>query len=76
MDNPYERLAHEIVLQAVKDYRSACKQLKQNPKSDVANRHLISCQKFFLSEWFKEITDADGGLLLNNLNEEVGVFDT
>ena len=76
MDNPYERLAHEIVLQAVKDYRSACKQLKRNPKIDVANRHLISCERFFLSEWFKEITDADGGLLLNNLNEEVGVFDT
>ena len=76
MQNPYERLVHAIVLQTVKDYRSACKQLKQKPKSEAATRHLISCEKFFLSEWFKEITNADGKLILNKLNEEVEVFDT
>lgn len=76
MIDPYERLVHAIVLQAVKDYRSAYKQLKRNPQSDAATRHLISCERFFLSEWFIEITDVDGELLLNKLNEEVGVLDT
>lgn len=70
MTNPYERLIHAIILQAVKDYRSACKQLKRNPKSEAANRHLISCESFFLSEWFKEMADTDGELILSNLNKE------
>lgn len=76
MDNPYERLAHAIIIQAVKDYRTACKRLKCNPQSEAAHRYFISCQKFFLSEWFKEITDTDGEHLLKKLNEEVGIIDT
>ncbi|XJS11222.1 hypothetical protein ACF3NG_03020 [Aerococcaceae bacterium WGS1372] len=76
MDNPYERLAHAIIIQAVKDYRKACKRLKLSPQSEAANKHFFSCQKFFLSEWFKEITDADGEHLLKKLNEEVGIIDT
>ena len=48
MDNPYERLAHAIIIQAVKDYRKACKRLKLSPQSEAANKHFFSCQKFFL----------------------------
>lgn len=72
MIDPYERLVHAIILQAVKDYRSACKSLQRNPNSSVARQHYASCQRFFLSEWFKELTEADGKLLLDKLNQEVG----
>lgn len=74
-ENAYERLAHGIILQAVKDYRKACGQLKRNFNNDVAYRQYISCKTFFLSEWFRDLSNVDGELLLNNLNKEVDIFD-
>lgn len=32
-EDPYERLANAIILQAVMDYRAALKQIKRNPKN-------------------------------------------
>ena len=33
MTDPFESLANAIILQAVKDYRTAGKKLKRNPKN-------------------------------------------
>ena len=35
-EDPYERLANAIVLQAVSDYRSALKKIKAHPKNREA----------------------------------------
>lgn len=32
-ENPYEKLANAIILQAVSDYRVALKKVKKNPKN-------------------------------------------
>lgn len=71
MINPYERLANAIILQAVHDYRRARKILVKNPKSEAAIKHLISCERFFCSEWFTELTNTDGSTLLRQLQTEV-----
>lgn len=55
----YERLANEIILQAVKDYRLS--------KSPATRR---SIERFFRSDWFEVLTSIDGVKLIEKLREE------
>ncbi len=55
----YELLADAIVIQAAKDYRRA---------KSLSDRNEI--KRFFLSDWFKFMTDADGRKLLRKLDRE------
>ena len=52
MTDPYENLANAIVLQAVKDWRSAVRKLKKRPRYDPARQMKDECERFFLSDWF------------------------
>ena len=70
MNNPYENLAHAVILQAVKDYRWARKKLKQNPKKREAKLMIEDCERFFRSKWFTALTTVDGVTLLRKLEEE------
>ena len=55
----YELLAEAIILQAVRDYRSA--------DSNGAKAHII---RFFRSDWFKVLTDLDCEVLIERLKKE------
>lgn len=66
----YERLASAIILQAVNDYRAALVALSKNPKNILANRDKSECERFFLGEWFSELTDVDGKWLIHKLQRE------
>lgn len=55
----YERLANEIILQAVKDYRKT--------KSPAIRR---SIERFFRSDWFEVLTNMNGEKLIERLREE------
>ena len=72
----YTRLAREIILQAVRDYRAACRTLKRNPRQKEMRQEAEEMRdeviSFFRSQWFTELTDVDGEYLLRKLNEEVG----
>ncbi len=70
--NPYEELANAIILQAVKDYRKALRQLKRNPQYSSAIIEKEECEHFFQSEWFEDLTKVDGLWLMRKLREEVG----
>lgn len=72
MDEAYSRLANAIVLQAVKDWRAARRKLKRKPQNESARIELESCERFFRSDWFTELTDVDGRVLLRKLYEEDG----
>ena len=72
MDEAYVRLANAIVLQAVKDWRAARRKLKRKSQNESARIELESCERFFSSDWFTELTDVDGGVLLRKLYEEDG----
>lgn len=75
MTDPYENLANAIILQAVKDWRSAVRTLKKRTRYDPAKQIKEECERFFLSDWFEVLTSVDGRLLLRKLKEEEGIHD-
>ena len=66
----YEELANAVILQAVKDYRQALRQLKRNPEYEKAVDMKKDCERFFQSEWFEYLTKVDGPWLMRKLREE------
>ena len=71
MTDPYEQLANAIILQAVKDYRDALKKLKKRPRYDPAKDMIFEVERFFHSDWYRELTSVDGNFLIKNLRSEV-----
>lgn len=61
----YYRLANAIVLQAVNEYREALRQ-----DDTAAKWKKISLRRFFRSDWYKLLTNVDGELLMERLEEE------
>ena len=70
-EDPYERLANVIVLQAVSDYRSALKKIKAHPKNREAISEALEIEKFFRSGWYSILTDVDGEYLIRRLQDEI-----
>ena len=62
----YRRLAHAIVIQAVKDWTEA----SRRPNSDKAKKVKEDCERFFLSDWFTELSGLDGKGFLAKLRKE------
>ena len=60
MMDAYEKLANAIVLQAVKDYRSA---------KHSSTR--TSIERFFCSRWFQVLTNLDEEMLIVDLRGEL-----
>lgn len=69
-DENYEDLANGIVVQAVRDYRSALRRLKRDPQDSTALYAKKEVERFFNSEWFKLLTKIDPVKLMEKLNEE------
>ncbi|MBO6205947.1 MAG: hypothetical protein J6O73_03315 [Lachnospiraceae bacterium] len=70
-EDPYERLANAIVLQAVSDYRVALKKIKAHPKNREAISEALEIEKFFRSGWYSQLTDVDGEYLIRRLQDEI-----
>lgn len=71
MIDPYEQLANAIVLMAAKDYRDALKKLKKRSRYDPAKDVIAEVERFFHSEWYRELTSVDGNFLIEKLRSEV-----
>lgn len=71
MTEPYERLANAIVLQAVKDYRDALNKNKKRPRYEPAKYTIAEVERFFHSEWYRELTSVDSNFLIEKLKSEV-----
>jgi hypothetical protein len=69
--DPYTRLANEIILQAVKDYREANKKLAHGKVNHTAEALRNDALRFFHSAWFGELTEIDSEMLIRKLDEEV-----
>ena len=65
-----ERLANAIVLQAAKDYRAARRKIRKKPDNREAQAEIASIRRFFLSQWFSELSEADGSYILRKLDGE------
>ena len=70
-ENPYEKLANAIILQAVSDYRRALRKVKKKPKNRDAIDGALQIERFFRSEWYQVLTSVDGEYLIEKLHEEV-----
>ena len=68
---PYNELANAIVMQAVKDYRKALKNLRKNRNNKDALSEAMECEEFFHSSWFRTLTSVDGDYLIEKLRAEV-----
>ncbi|WP_294157773.1 hypothetical protein [uncultured Selenomonas sp.] len=66
----YEALANAVILQAVRDWRDACRILKSYPENFSEEQKRKAVERFFRSDWFGILTDVDGRLLLRKLQEE------
>ena len=62
---PHQRLANEIVLRAVEDYRNLL-----NCKNKNTRNERFHLESFFKGSWFQTLTILDGELLLKNLKKE------
>lgn len=71
MLTPYEKLANEIVLQAVKDYRDANRKLARGRNNFAAKQLKEDCLKFFHSKWFGILTELNPEVLIRELDKEV-----
>ena len=61
-ENPYERLAHAIIVKAAKDYIKA--------KSEITREGI---RDFFRSDFFKVLTTLNPEMLIRKLDMERGV---
>lgn len=68
--NGYHVLANAIIIQAVKDYKSAIHTLKKNPESKMAMKQALELEEFFHSGWYKMLTGVDAEYLLDRLRKE------
>jgi hypothetical protein len=64
------RLVNGIVKKAVQDWRIAKKQLFSHPDNERQLWMLADCERFFLSPLFGTLTDMDGKVFLDKLEEE------
>ena len=70
MQVEYEALAQAIVLQAVEDYRTARRRLRNPEKRRSAQATIRHVEHFFRTRWCGMLADIDGEKLIQNLKEE------
>ena len=70
-EDPYERLANAIILQAVTDYRAALKRIKRKPEDRETIDEAMGVESFFRSGWYSQLTAVDGEYLIRRLQNEV-----
>ena len=63
-----ENLSNAIILQAVKDYRIALAGGSVNGRDSKSA--IEECERFFQSEWFNFLTNADGMIIMANIRKE------
>ena len=73
--DPYESLRNGIIIRTVKDYRKALKKLRRGRKNESALRMKEDCERFFLSDYYYELTDVDGQSMINRLKKECKYHD-
>lgn len=65
------RLIEAICVDAAKEYVLARIAYKKNPTDAETVRHYELSRKFFLSDYFRALTNLDGKAILERLNEMI-----
>lgn len=61
---PWENLANGIVIQALNDYMALDKARQKRPEDFYIQGQIYALEKFFRSDWYHVLTDADADYLL------------
>ena len=69
----WEDLAREIILQAVKDYRTTLKGLKKRPDTRELLKAKKECERYFFSEWFAVLTELEPDVVVDGIRREMAV---
>lgn len=70
-EDPYEKLANTIIVQASKDYMTNLRKKKRNPGSASADHDIRECEQFFRSSWYQVLTSVDGEYLIAKLRKAI-----
>ena len=70
-DHGAEVLVHNIVRQAVQDWRNAKRRLRRNRNNVFALATVDECERFFKSEYFATLTGMDGNTFLDKLKQQL-----
>ena len=68
-----EALAAAICTQAVDDYKRVAYRLMRSPDHKEAQERKAELTRFFLSDWFTDLSNIDGKKALKALNAQMGV---
>ena len=71
MKSNWEALANAIILVAVDDYRKYRRLVRCKPGQIEAQKMIREVEAFFRSRWFKQLSEADGNMILEQLKKEV-----
>ena len=71
MKENWEALVRAVILQAVEDYRKCRRLVRRKPGQVEAQKMIREVEAFFRSRWFKQLTEADGNMILEGLKREV-----
>lgn len=66
----YQNLVNAIIMQAVKDYRKALRMLRKDPEHEKSLFWKKDVERFFRSQWFEDLCDLDGEVLIEQLQKE------
>ena len=67
---PEQMLANAIIIQAADDYRTSLRRLKLNRMNREYLRMKEECERFFLYQWFEQLTNIDGKTIMMRIQKE------
>lgn len=72
MEENYRALANAVIMQAVKDFRTAYQRKKRFPDDAKTAKDIREITLFFCSQYFEALSDLDGPMLLKKIIEKEG----
>lgn len=67
----YQNLVNAIIMRAVRDYRRALRGLRKHPQHEPYIWRKKEVEVFFRSQWFKDLCNINGEMLIKKLQKEV-----
>lgn len=67
----YQNLVNAIIMRAVRDYRRALRDLQKHPQYEPYSWRKKEIEVFFRSQWFKDLCNINGEMLIEKLQKEV-----
>ena len=72
-NDPYKNLAAAIVEKAVIDYRKAIRKVRKHPHNEFALSEKQELERFFRSSWCRMLTDIDGEVIIEKIQQMEGM---